>query len=239
MLSSKAALKLLKSNLSRERVRHSLAVAKVAQGLAKKYGWNPELAYQAGLLHDWAKEWSDKRLINHVRRFRLRVPDFSFILKVSPALLHSYVSADVIKRKGWVRDPSALKAIASHTLGHPRMSVADRILYVADLIAFDRTFKEVKIVRRLAERSLHRAFVAALVIKLSCTVRKGKPLHPLSLTVWRANAKEKQRDMSLRTQPIVIPAKAGIHSGVHVLDSRFRGNDVKSFARRGGPAMIY
>jgi predicted HD superfamily hydrolase involved in NAD metabolism len=182
-------LKILRENLSPSRVRHSLSVAVLARKMGQRFGWDPEMAFRAGLLHDVAKEWPSKRLDAHVRKFKLKVPEAAFIRRHNPALFHSYVSAGLAKRNGWLTNPAALKAIAAHTLGRLNMGTADKILYVADLIALDRDFPEVRMVRRMAFKNLDDAFVASLAVKISTNLRESKPLYPLTIRMWNQVAR--------------------------------------------------
>jgi len=176
----------LKKMLSPGRYRHSLSVAKLARELARRHGWNPERAYQAGLLHDITKEWSRPRLIAYVKRYRLRVPGLSFILRTEPTMLHSYVAADWVARQGWVTDRPTRSAIACHTLGGVRVTIPQMILYVADFAAWDRGFHSARRVRGVARRNLKEAYRMALAKKIEWNLIEGKPLHPLTIQLWNS-----------------------------------------------------
>lgn len=174
----------LEMTLSPHRFRHSLAVAKLSAELARVHGWDVEKARMAGLVHDCAKEWKPKALISHVRRKKLKVPELDLIVKTSPGLLHAYVSADVARRNGWIRDAAQIRAVAAHTLGADRMDVPEMIVFVADLAAYDRTFSEAASVRRTARRDLRAGYREALAVKLDRNVRKSKPIHPQAIRAW-------------------------------------------------------
>lgn len=92
-------------------------------------------AVRAGLLHDWAKEWSPARLRGYVREtrgFRSRVEShFRTPTGRAPA---RYASAHRAGRRGWAGAPATRAAMARHTLGHGRMTLLDKILYVADFL---------------------------------------------------------------------------------------------------------
>lgn len=175
------------SGHSPQRARHSRAVAVLAAQLGRRHGWNPQEAYQAGLYHDWAKEWSPQELKAYVKKHRVSVPSLKFIKKHSPHVLHAYVGAAVVKRNGLIENPKALQAIASHTLGNPQMTLEDKILYVADLCSHDRTFKEATLIRALALKDIQAGFKAALALKIAFNLRHSRPLHPMTLTVWNNN----------------------------------------------------
>ena len=180
----KRVLPELKRRLSRKRFCHSVSVAKLARRLASLHGEDPARAYIAGLLHDWAKELSGPELVRYCRRHRLRVSAFSLIAEYSPRLLHAHVSADMVSRRYGIRDRRVLSAIASHTLGAPRMGRLNQILYIADLSSPDRRFAGARAIRSLAKRSLEAALKEAVIIKIKDVIDRRKVLHPLTATLW-------------------------------------------------------
>jgi predicted HD superfamily hydrolase involved in NAD metabolism len=180
----KKVLPELKRRLSRKRFRHSVAVAKLAKRLARRYGENPDRAYVAGLLHDWAKELSGPELVRYCRRHGLRMSAFSLIAARAPRLLHAPVSAHMVSRRYGIRNRKVLSAIASHTLGAPRMGILEKILYVADLASPDRRFAEARTVRSLAKKSLDAALKEAVIVKMKDVINRNKILHPSVVTLW-------------------------------------------------------
>ncbi len=172
----------VKSWLSPERYRHTLAVERLAAALARRHGADEAAARRAALLHDLARRWSPSRLARHARGHRLPVP----IPRGTPpsVLWHGYVGADLAVRRFGERSRAVLRAIAYHTLGGARMGCLERVLYVADLAAGDRPFPEAARVRRLASRDLDAAMKAAVACKLAWAARQGKPLHPVSVRLW-------------------------------------------------------
>ena len=173
----------LREKQSANRFAHSVSVGDLAARLGKRHGWSPERARLAGLLHDYAKEWSPGELRRYVKKHRVAVPEFNFIWETSPNMLHAYVSAHIAQKKGWIKKKDAL-AIASHTLGHPTMGLEQKIIYIADMSAPGRSYPEARAVRRAAMTDLDRAFREALTFKLGWQVKKGKPVHPLPVLVW-------------------------------------------------------
>jgi predicted HD superfamily hydrolase involved in NAD metabolism len=174
----------LKKLQSPARFEHGRSVSKLAGELAEKHGEDAAGARLAGLLHDWAKEWTPQQLVRYALRNNLRIPSMDFIRRASANLLHAYVSAHVAQTKGWLHDPAWIRAIASHTLGAPSMGVPEKILYVADLASYDRRFPEAPGIREEAFANLDKGFSSALAVKLTYQVRKRKPLHPIVADVW-------------------------------------------------------
>ncbi len=176
--------KVLKRTLSPARFRHSLAVAELAAELGKKHGWLPTEAYRAGLVHDCAKEWPPKNLIEYARKNKLKIPNITFMTRHAPNLLHAYVGAHFARQKKWITNEKSRQAISSHTLGRIRMSAADQILYIADFSSKDRKFNSAASVRILASQNLREGFLLALTKKMEFNLLTHKPIHPLALRVW-------------------------------------------------------
>ena len=63
----------LRSLLTSARYKHSLGVAKVAVGLAERYGVSKEKALLAALLHDAGKGYSKKGMIKYMLKYRLKI----------------------------------------------------------------------------------------------------------------------------------------------------------------------
>lgn len=178
-------------SLSARRARHSQSVALWASDLARLHGADPVRAERAGLLHDLAKEWTSARLVRYVRRHKIPVPGLDAILAHRRGgLLHGYVSAHLAKRKGLVWDRPTLQAMARHTLGHPRMGLLDKILYVADFSSSDRRYAEAGHVHRLARKNLDAALRATVSSKIQDVVGRSAFLHPLTVALWNTVCRE-------------------------------------------------
>lgn len=174
----------LRKNLTKERIGHTLAVALLAERLARKHGLNPKRARLAGLLHDAAKCRTGHDLARYARNHKVRSPDFEETCRLRPKLLHAYVGAHLARRKFGLRDGGIFSAISNHTLGSVKMTAFDKCIFVADLLSYDRKFKRIQRLRNLAMKDLDRAFVEGIRIKLTCTVRDGRWIHPESVRVW-------------------------------------------------------
>ena len=175
---------ILKRNLSRSRFGHSVAVAELSQSLAKQYGWDADLAYRCGLLHDCCKEWPPQKLAGYARKNKIKIPAFDFIVAQAPQLLHAYVGAHYALAQRWIGSEECRKAISSHTLGSPKMTLPEKILFVADFSSKDRKFGTAKMVRDLASVNLDKAFMLALEKKIHWNLMRKKAIHPIAIEVW-------------------------------------------------------
>ena len=114
---------------------HTLGVEYTSVCLAMKYGANLEAAELAGLLHDCAKELPGKKLIQICRLKRRK----SFKNGISKSvLLHGKAGACLAKDKFGVDDEDILNAIRYHTTGRPKMTLIEKIVFVADYIEPNR-----------------------------------------------------------------------------------------------------
>jgi nicotinate-nucleotide adenylyltransferase len=178
----------LSTTLSPSRYEHTLNVASLAESLARRWGADPVKARLAGLLHDAGRRYHPNELARYARRRRLAVPERAAILELAPMLLHAYVSADLSQREFGVHDPEVLSAIKHHTLGERRMSLLDKILYVADACAHDRTHATSASTRALAFVDLDAALKRCVCEKLMHAVSREAWLHPLTITLWNSLA---------------------------------------------------
>lgn len=122
--------KWLKDNLSEERYFHTLGTAECAKLLAKKFSFDEEKAYLAGLLHDCAKCFSNDKLLEIIKKNL--VVDENEMLNYKT--LHAPVSSYVAKKNFGVCDESILSAIRWHTLGRLEMTDFEKIIFLADKI---------------------------------------------------------------------------------------------------------
>lgn len=183
----------LRKIMTRARFAHSCAVAALAAELALKYGIDPDKAALAGLLHDAARDLSSRALKEYMLRRRLLTPAARGVLETAPALLHAGVGADMAAKRFGVKDRSVLNAIKQHTLGALEPDLLSKIIYIADLAAYDRNFPQARAVAALAFRDLDAAYMKANYVKLVYAFKTGKP-DIQSVKVWNnLLAQEKNR----------------------------------------------
>lgn len=178
----------LRTTLSPSRYAHTLNVASLAESLARRWGADPVKARLAGLLHDAGRRYHPDELARYARQRRLAAPERAIILDLAPMLLHAYVSADLARREFGVTDPEILNAVRHHTLGDRRMGLLDRIIYVADACAIDRTHPTSAATRALAFDDLDAALKRCIADKLLHAVSRDAWLHPLTVNLWNSLA---------------------------------------------------
>ena len=142
------AEKRLRKELDPGRYRHTMGVSYTAACLAMVHGGDVEKARIAGLLHDCAKCISNDKQIICCRKAGIVVTDFE---RKNPFLLHAKLGSYLAETVYGIKDSEILNAITWHTTGKPRMTLLEKIIYIADYIE-PRRYKadDLEKVRQLA-----------------------------------------------------------------------------------------
>lgn len=168
----------IKASLARElkhnRYKHSLGVMESAAILAKRYGASEEKAVLAGLLHDCARIYTDKELLEKAAAENIAA---DAVETASPALLHAKVGAVLAEKKFGIKDAEISAAIRLHTTGGINMTKLDKIIYLADMIEPNRDFPEVDALRKIAKKDLDEAVLMALEQSIRFIMAKGQLIH--------------------------------------------------------------
>ncbi len=164
----------LRKKLKKGRYIHTLGVEYTSVCLAMKYGANLEAAELAGLLHDCAKELPGKKLIQICR---LKGEKISKMEYQNSFLLHGKAGACLAKDKFGVDDEDILNAIRYHTTGRPKMTLIEKIVFVADYIEPNRKKADnLTELRQMAFENLDEAVFAILEQTLDYLSESGKEI---------------------------------------------------------------
>ncbi len=153
-------------NLSAHRALHIRGVALESRRLALRYGCDPRKAYLAGYLHDCAKGFSREENERFVNKYNIDVCEEEWSL--GNALIHSKVGAYFAKEYFGVDDREIFDAIYYHTVGRPRMTILEKIVYTADYIEPERdqdSMIPLNVLRPLAYENID---IAVCEIACSC-----------------------------------------------------------------------
>ena len=121
----------VKNRLTEKRYLHTLAVADYAEKIALHIGYDVNRAKTAALLHDIARELSDRELLEYADKFKVRLTEFN--KKFRPSI-HGKIGAAMAKQDFNIDDNEILLAIENHVTGRPGMTVLEEIIYLADHI---------------------------------------------------------------------------------------------------------
>ncbi len=172
---------LLKQKLDDYRFNHSLCVAKEAKRLAQKYGADPEKAYLAGLLHDITKNEPRDFHLNYFKEFDIILTD---VENKSDRLWHAISGALFVKNELKLLDEELVLAIRYHTTAKSDMTKLEKIIFVADFTAEDRSYKDVCVMRELADKSLEEAMIYALSYTINKLVENKQQVHPDAVSAY-------------------------------------------------------
>ncbi len=144
--------------LKPRRVRHVAGCEDEARKLAQRWGVDPELAAEAGILHDMTKRWSDEEQLRYCQENGIVLDPAE---RVSPQLLHARTGA--FAAHALFGAPELIcDAIRWHTTGKPDMTTFEKILYLADMTEPNRDFPGVEELRAVCREDLDRAMALAL-----------------------------------------------------------------------------
>ncbi len=146
------------------RYAHVLRVSRIAEGLGRAHGVDPQRARTAGLLHDLARLYPGDRLLRECRLRGMPVDPFE---QANPIVLHARLGAELAREEFGVADEAILSAIRKHTVAAATMSPLDEILYLADGLEPGRDFAGRAEILALAFEDLGAAMRAALAATLA------------------------------------------------------------------------
>ena len=170
----------IQMRMSEQRFKHVLGVEETAVALAKKYGASPEKASIAALTHDYAKERPDEE-------FKMVIVRDGFdpeLLNYNNAIWHGLVGASFVERELGITDAEILHAIRVHTTGAAKMSLLDKIIYVADYIEPGRDFPGVQDARATAWADLDEAVAFETKHTLAHLLAQEQQIYPKTIETY-------------------------------------------------------
>lgn len=169
--------------MDKERFNHSLGVMELSEKLAKIYGIDSEKAKFAGLIHDAAKQLPrDKMFFLLEKAYEGREKDE--IVFENKALWHGPAGAVYVKET-FGADEEIASAVFYHTIGKEKMTLLEKIVFLADCIEINRDseFAWAKDLRILAETDLDGAIIAAVDQSLKSIIKRNLVIHPGSVAL--------------------------------------------------------
>ncbi len=161
---------------------HCAAVAAEARRLAARFGEDPARAEAAGLLHDISAPIPGAERLVTAEAWGL---DVLAEERAYPMILHQKLSAVIAREAFRVTDAGVLSAIGCHTTLKAGASRLDKVVFVADKIAWDQPGDPPYLDEILAaiERSLDAGAFCYLdyLVQRRATLRVA---HPWMLAAW-------------------------------------------------------
>ena len=179
--------KYIKSKLTPERYTHVLSVRELALDLAKRYGADLRKVNLAVLLHDCAKWMRTSKQYEAVASYKIQLDE---VERHNPSLLHALIGVEFAVSHFDVDNPEILNAIRIHTTGSGKMTLIDKILYVADFAEPTRNHAEAHAVRELAYQDLNKAVFEVSRYKIEHLLAKGVLIHPHTIDAYNSALRE-------------------------------------------------
>ena len=125
----------------------------------------------ACLYHDLFKNITTT---NEIKLLTKKYYSNNHIIKNIPKqALHGYFAAAYIKNEWQINDKKILNPIMSHTIPTLNMSKYDKLLYCADKLSKERKIKNIEKYRRVAKKSINKAFSMIFIINTKYLILKG------------------------------------------------------------------
>ena len=163
--------------MNEERFSHSLGVMELAGELAGIYGENAEKASFAGLIHDAAKQLPEQeqyRLLEKAYTGREKDP----VVFANKALWHGPAGAVYVKENFGAGEDVA-NAVFYHTVGKRKMSLLEKIIFLADCIEINRDseFDWAPETREIARKDLDRAILITVDKSIKSIIDRNLIIH--------------------------------------------------------------
>lgn len=177
--------------LSQKRRLHSVSVAQYAARLARLNGLDVWAAAAGGLLHDCAKGLpaDTQRKLASLYLAECSCAESASRFCDDINLVHGPASAYVAKKEANVIQGELLNAIACHSTAKPNMTALEQIIFLADKIAYDRTFDRLVDIRAAAETGRLAVAMKRCLEEVFLALRRDEITpHPLSIAAYEEYA---------------------------------------------------
>lgn len=167
------------ARLGPERRAHVERVAGLLEDWARKRGVDEPTRQRwlaAARLHDCLKEASAGELRDLLDGELAELPE---------PVLHGPAAAARLRREG-VEDEDLLRAVAYHTLGHPELGEAGRMLYIADFLEPGRHLRNAwrAELRRRMPHDAECVLKEIVRARIEYLLEDGRPVRPETMAFW-------------------------------------------------------
>ncbi|MDR4889018.1 bis(5'-nucleosyl)-tetraphosphatase (symmetrical) YqeK [Fredinandcohnia sp. QZ13] len=176
------ALEIVKEQLTEHRYQHTLGVMETAIELSKHYHADVKKAEIAAIFHDYAKF----RPKDEMKQIIINQHMPSDLLIHNTELWHAPVGAYLVKTEVGIEDEEILDAIRFHTSGREKMTLLEKVIFVADYIEPGRHFPGVEEGRELAKQDLDNALIYALSNTIMFLAKKNQAIYPDTLRTYNS-----------------------------------------------------
>ena len=174
--------KQLEKKLKKDRFEHTIGVMYTAASLAMRYHEDIDDAMMAGLLHDCGKYGSAQEQVERCQKHGILLTQSELEM---PALVHAKLGAYFAEKEYGVTNKGVLSAITWHTTGRPKMSMLEKIIYIADYIEINRKkLPGMEVTRKLAFTDLDACMLHILESTLAFLEKKGAAIDQITMETY-------------------------------------------------------
>lgn len=173
--------------LKEKRMNHCISVARLCYDLALAHGYDPMKAYLSGIFHDIARELPKEDMLSLAGERGIKIGKEEL---AEPLLLHGPLGAAIMTENYGITDQDILEAVCCHTVGREKMTLPDKILFLADKTEPLRSYEGVAALRARAFTDLNGALEEAVKNEIAYCQMKGYPIHPDTLKLKEHLEKE-------------------------------------------------
>jgi len=156
-----------------KRIPHIRGTEEEAVRLAKRWDVDETLARRAAILHDCTKYLELDEQLALCKRYGVELDELE---QRAVKLLHSKTGACIAKHV-FGEDEQVYQAIFWHTTGKADMSMAEKVIYLADYIEPTRDFDGVEPLRKLAYEDIDKALLMGMEMTIEEMKQRGNPIH--------------------------------------------------------------
>lgn len=163
-----------------KRLAHIQGTEEMAARLAARWGADEYRLRVAGILHDCTKYLSVKEHLALCGQYGVELDEME---RTTEKLLHAKTGA-IKARYMFGQDEEIYDAIFYHTTAKANMSLAGKIIYMADYIEPNRDFPEVEELRSLAFEDLDRAMAMGTLLSIREMEELDRKIHHNTLEAY-------------------------------------------------------
>ena len=160
--------------LESKRILHVAGCEETAVRLAERWGADVTETREAAILHDITKRLDEEAQFAMCIEYGIETDELE---RATWKMLHAKTAAAYAARHFCV-SKAVENAIKWHTTGCADMTLLEKIIYLADYIEPNRSFKGVEEMRRLAYYDIDKALMMGMEMSIEDLISRGISLHP-------------------------------------------------------------
>lgn len=171
---------IMQNKLSEHRFLHVTGVVKRAMEYAQEYDIDMEIVRITALAHDIAKELSLEEMNDYINKYNIELDE---IEKINHNLLHAKVGAYICQYEfGFTED--MVNAVRYHTTGRAKMSLLEKIIYLADATEENRKYSSLPYYVNAIKEDIDKGMVEVDKWVVSNLIENNKSIHLDSINCY-------------------------------------------------------